>query len=147
MNEKQIWKPKNKLCPRSNDPPTALLDDKGNIITGGKVIEKLAAEVYKKRVEGSTIVENLAGLEKDTNKLCMNRLRLCKQKKSDTWDISDLKGVLKKLSSGKIKECKWLCKQDFDNNRGVFRITVLRSIIDWLMYNGTLFGKAEGVEW
>ena len=95
LNEKLIWKLKKKLCPRSNDPPSAMLDGKGNIITCAKAIEKLSAEVYKKRLEGNTIVENLAGLEKDINKLCMNRLNLCKQKKLDPLDISDLKEVLK----------------------------------------------------
>ena len=40
MNGKQIWKLKNKLCPRNKDPPTAMLDDKGNLLTGSKAIEK-----------------------------------------------------------------------------------------------------------
>ena len=82
MSEKQIWKLKKKLCPRSKDPPTAMLDGKGNLLTENKAIERRAIEVYKQRLAGNNIVENLADLEKDTNKLCKNRLKLCKERKS-----------------------------------------------------------------
>ena len=113
MNDKQIWKLKKKLGTRSNDPPSAMLDGKGNLITGAKAIEKLAAEVYKKRLEGNTIVENLSGLEKDTNKLCMNRLKICKQKKSDPWDNSDLKEVSKKLGREKSRDARGYANEIF----------------------------------
>ena len=39
MNEKQIWKLKKKLCPRSRDLPTAMIDGKGNLLISNKAIE------------------------------------------------------------------------------------------------------------
>ena len=76
MNEKKIWKLKKKLCPQSRDPPTAMLDDQGNLLTANTDIEKRALEVYQKRLEGNTMVKNLRDLEIDTNKLCENRLKI-----------------------------------------------------------------------
>ena len=182
MNQKQIWKLKKKLCPRSNDPPTSMLDEKGNLLTSNKAIQKRAVDVYKKRLEGNTMMDNLKELEKDTNKLCANRLKLCKAKKSEPWVMSDLKEVLKHLGRDKSRDAsgyaneifmlsvagddlqlavlkllniikdkqqfpqaltkcnitslhKKKARNNFDNYRGVFRITVLRSIIDRLIYN------------
>ena len=182
MNEKQIWKLKKKLCPRSQDPPTAMIDGKGNLLTSSKAIEERAIEVYKSRLEGNTMVNNLVELEKDTNKLCKNRLKQCKEKKTEPWDISDLKEVLKQLGRDKARDAdgyanemfmlsvagedlqlavlkllnrikdkqqfpealtkcnitslhKKKARNDFENYRGVFRVSVLRSIIDRLMYN------------
>ena len=85
MNEKKIWKLKKKLCPRSRDPPTAMLDDQGHLLTDNTDIEKRALEVYKKRLEGNAMVENLKDLETDTNKLCENRLKISKKNKSEPW--------------------------------------------------------------
>ena len=182
LNEKQIWKLKKKLCPRSTDPPTAMLDKEGNLLTGNKAIERRAVEVYRQRLAGNQMAENLAELEKDSNKLCRNRLKICKERKSNPWDISDLQEVLKKLGRDKSRDgsgyanelfmisiagddlqlavlkllnmikdkqqfpkaltkCnitslhKKKAKNDFENYRGIFRITVLRSILDRLMYN------------
>ena len=182
MNEKQIWKLKKKICPRSKDPPTAMLDDKGNLLTDNKAIERRAVEVYKQRLTGNKIVDNLTELEKDTNKLCSNRLKLCKERKSEPWDMSDLEEVLKKLGREKSRDAsgyaneifmlsvagedlqlavlrllnmikdqqcfpealnrcnitslhKKKARNNFENYRGVFRVSVLRSILDRLMYN------------
>ena len=167
---------------RSKNPPTDMLDGKGNLLTENKAIERRAIEVYKQRLAGNNIVENLADLEKDTNKLCKNQLKLCKERKSKPWEISDLQEVLKYLGREKsrdasgyaneifmisvagedlqlavLKMCNIIKEQpcfpealttcnitslhkkkarnNFDNYRGVFRITVLRSILDRLMYN------------
>ena len=33
MNSKKVWKLKKKLCPKFQDPPAAMLDSKGNLLT------------------------------------------------------------------------------------------------------------------
>ena len=68
MNEKQIWNLKKKLCPKSKDPPTAMLDKKGTLLTDNKAIERRAVKVYKQGLAGNNIVDNLVELEKDTKK-------------------------------------------------------------------------------
>ena len=59
------------------------------------------------------MVDNLEELEKDTNKLCINRLKLCKEKKSDPWVISDLKEVLKKLGPNKSRDASGYANKIF----------------------------------
>ena len=113
MSEHQIWKLNKKLCPRSKDPPTAMLDGKGNLLTENKAIERRAIEVYKQRLAGNNIVENLADLEKDTNKLCKNRLKLCKERKSKPWEKSDLQEMLKYLGQEKSRDASGYANEIF----------------------------------
>ena len=40
VNTKKLWKFKKKLCPKTKDPPTAMLDNNGNLLTTNKSIEK-----------------------------------------------------------------------------------------------------------
>ena len=39
------------MSPKFRDPPTAMLDNEGNLVTSAKAIEDLAVETYKKRLE------------------------------------------------------------------------------------------------
>ena len=55
MNPKQIWTLKKKLCPRSKDPPTAMLDSRGNLLTTDKAIQNRATEVFAQRLESNKI--------------------------------------------------------------------------------------------
>ena len=156
-----------------------MIDGKGNLLTSNKAIEERAMEVYKTWLGGNKIVKNL---EKDTNKLCKYRLKLCKENKTEPWDSDDLKQVLKQLGRDKARDAdgysnemfmlsvagedlqlavlkllnrikdkqqfpealtkcnitslhKKKARNDFENYRGVFRVSVLRSILDRLMYN------------
>ena len=101
MNSKQIWKMKKRSCPKSKDPPTAMLDSKGNLLMSNKAIENRAIEVFKERLSGNKIEPNLINLEKDTNKLCETRLKMTKLNKIKPWDMEDLKEVPKKLGQEK----------------------------------------------
>ena len=47
FNIAKLWKLKKKLCPYKKDPPTAMLDPKGNPITSDKELEKHTIEHYK----------------------------------------------------------------------------------------------------
>ena len=44
MNAGKLWKLKKKLSPRQQDPPTAMLDQKGNLVTSKEGIQKIARE-------------------------------------------------------------------------------------------------------
>ena len=65
LNVNSLWRLKKKLCPRSRDPPTAIVDGMGNLLTENESIKRRALEVYKKRQGGNTMVNNLEDLEKD----------------------------------------------------------------------------------
>ena len=179
MNSKQIWSLKKKLCPKSKDPPTAILDSKGNLLTAENAIQNRAKEVFIERLQSNKIEEHLEDLEEETSKLCQLRLKLSKLNKTQPWDIEDLKNVLRKLPPNKsrdadgysnelfalggddlqeallkllnqikdrqeypkaLRNCnittlyKKKSRNDFKKYRGIFRISVIRSILDRLIY-------------
>ena len=186
FNAKQMWKLKKKICPKFKDPPTAMFDGHGNLLTEDKAIMERGLEVYKKRLEGNQIAEHLEEHESKTIELCKTRLKRCKFIKTNPWEMEDLDFVLKELKKEKSKDAEGYTnelftltvagsdlklallkllnlikdkqqfpqafekcnitpihknhsKNDFENYRGIFRITVIRSILDRLMYNDEYF--------
>ena len=169
------------MCHKLKDPPAAIFDAKGNLLTTDKDIEERALEVFTNRLKGNDMKEDLKELEVDTNKLCKERLKLCKNKKTKPWDLEDLKLVLKDLTKNKSRDSDGyanelfmldvagedlklavlnLCnlikerqvfpealqnwnitplhkkksRKDLKNYRGIFRVPILRSILDCLLY-------------
>ena len=104
LNKNQLWKLKKRLCPGSIDPPSAMLDDHHNLLTSTKAIQERAIEVFTKRIEANPIEEYLEQYEAETNKLCEERLKMCKSMKSDPWDEADLKEALKHLDKDKSRD-------------------------------------------
>ena len=179
----KLWKLRKKLFPNSRDPPTAMLDNDGNLVTDEKMIEELALETYKKRLENRTIQPNLNHLKQEKEELCKVRLEVAKENKTPPWTMTQLEKVLHNLKLNKsrdplgyvnelfkpevagedlklavlkmmnrIKEeqtfpealeiCNitsiWKskgCRNEYDNYRGIFRLTIFRSILDKLIYN------------
>ena len=41
INSGKLWKLRKKLFPKSRDPPTAMLDEKGNLVTSVDEVQKL----------------------------------------------------------------------------------------------------------
>ena len=54
-----MWQLRRKICLKSRDPPTAMVDDYGNYVTSPTAIENLALNTYKKRLENRPMKENL----------------------------------------------------------------------------------------
>ena len=50
---------KKKICPKSTDPPSAMLDSHGNILTTDKAIEERALEVYMDRLNKNKMKPHL----------------------------------------------------------------------------------------
>ena len=48
FNSGKLWKLRKKLFPRSRDPPTAMMDKNGKIVTSADRIQDLALETFKK---------------------------------------------------------------------------------------------------
>ena len=55
MNAGKLWNLKKKLCPRGRDPPAAMLDPNGNLVTSTVGIANLATEHFKKVLENREI--------------------------------------------------------------------------------------------
>ena len=45
-----LWKMKKKLNPKCRDPPTAMKDEKGNLVTSPELIESMSLKVFKERL-------------------------------------------------------------------------------------------------
>ena len=180
LDSQKFWKLRKRLCPKSKDPPSVMLDSKGNILTTNRAIEERAIEVYAKRLEGNIMKPHLKDVEAVTDELCELRLETTKKNKTEPWTMDDLKNALKDLGKDKARdahdqanelfkeevagddlmlavlklmnmikkrlqypELLELCNitslykhkgshKDFENYRGIFRVTVLRSILDRL---------------
>ena len=182
IDSKQLWKLKKKMCPKSQDAPSAMMDKSGNLLTSNKALQKRALQVYAERLAGNEIKPHLKDLEHDRNTLCEIRVKLSKSKINDPWNIEELKDVLKQLKHDKSRDpegyinelfkestagsdlvlgllklmnlikkkqvypsilgkCnissiyKKKSRKDFENYRGIFRVPILRSILDRLTYN------------
>ena len=184
MNQMKLWKMKKRLCPRARDPPAAILDSKGNLLTNDIAIEERAIEVYKERLKGNKINKHLEHIESLEEDLCKTRLKKCKTNKTEPWSMKDLQLVLKGLKKDKSRDSRGYAnelfmlsvagddlqlavlnfmnlikkkqqfpklledcnitsihkkgsKKELENYRGIFRVSVLRSILDKLIYNDT----------
>ena len=51
LNAGRLWKLKKRLSPQGQDPPTAMMDETGNLVTSAEGIKNLASEHYKKVLE------------------------------------------------------------------------------------------------
>ena len=183
INSGKLWKLKNKLNPKCRDPPTAMKDNDGNLITTAKGIETLALETYAKRLQNRKIKDGLENLQKNKEDLCELRLQLARENKTADWTKKQLEKVLNYLKKNKsrdpfgysndifktnvagenlkdaililmnrikneqvypqaLEDCditsiykKKGNRNCFENYRGIFRVPVLRTILDRLIYN------------
>ena len=183
IDAQKFWKIKKKLCPKSREPPSAMLDKGGNLLTTEKAIQDRALEAYMERLKPNKIEKHLESYEEAANTLCEERLKLTELNKTDPWSMDDLDQAVKDLDNNKARDAldyaNELFKEgvagkdlklallklmnlmkakhqypkalehcnitslykhkgshkDFNNYRGVFRVTVFRSILDRLIYN------------
>ena len=68
-----LWALKKKISPRCRDPPTAMLDRNGNLITSPESIDILALETYKERLQNRKMKPNLSQLQTEKEELCIYR--------------------------------------------------------------------------
>ena len=104
LNSSHLWKLKKKLSPRCRDPPTAMLDREGNLITSAKSIEALAVDTYKKRLENREIKDDLKQLKEDKEELCRLRIKIASKNKTPDWTMAQLDVVLEYLKKNKSRD-------------------------------------------
>ena len=59
FNSGMFWKLKKKLLLRPPDPPTAMLDEAGNLITSAVGVAKLSVEHYKRVLQNRPMAKNM----------------------------------------------------------------------------------------
>ena len=99
-----MWKVKNRICPRPNDPPMAKRDSEGNIITAPSQLKTLYMETYKHRLrhrDMSAKYEDILHLKTELWEL---RLINLKKKVTAPWKISHIDAVLKSLKNNQSRD-------------------------------------------
>jgi hypothetical protein len=51
INSNKLWQLKKKLCPKLPDPPTAMINKDGHLVTSNIEIKELALDTFEKRLE------------------------------------------------------------------------------------------------
>ena len=183
LNSGNLWKLKNKLSKKYPDPPTAMRDEKGNLITGKHEIQEQSLKYYQKVLGNREINEDLKDHKEAREELAKKRMELASQNRTDDWTMEELTVVLKGLKTNKSRDalgylnelfkpevigddlklailtlmnmikqkqeypkCLQLCnissifkqkgsRNEFSQYRGIFRVLVLRTILEKLIYN------------
>ena len=183
-NPGHLWKLKKKLAPRHVEPPTAMRDSQGKLLTSGEEIKVETMKHYKKVFENKEIDKDMKNHKTQREILCQARLKEAAENKTPPWTVEDVRTAIKGLNRGiskdpyglpnelfkegvageglikavtilmnRIKdkpqdypESMELCnvssiyknkgdRSSFDSHRGVFRTTVLRNILNRLIYD------------
>ena len=95
FSQSGMWKLKNKLWPKDQDPPMAKIDEGGNLITTPGELKKLYLQHYVKRLEHRKIKEDY--VENYEKKLVLWKLRFdtLKATQPANWSIKDLRCSIK----------------------------------------------------
>ena len=104
INSGHLWNLKRKISPKCRDPPTAMMDSNGNIVTAKKAIEALAVKTYKERLENRKIKDDLKDLQNDKEELCKLRLKVAGNNTTPDWTMKQLEVVLKYLKKNKSRD-------------------------------------------
>ena len=183
IHPEKLWALRKKLFPKSRDPPTAMINEEGDLVTSLEEIENLSLKTYKNRLRSRQMVPELKFLRDDKELLCDLKLECARKNTTKPWTMKELEIVLSSLKKNKsrdplglanelfsskiastdmkhavlklmnqiktdqvIPEMMTLCnissiwkrkgsRSTFDNYRGIFRVTILRTILDRLIYN------------
>ena len=81
-NSGHLWRLKNKLITKQTDPPTAMVDEKGNMVTGTEAIRELTLNHYKKVLENRPIKEHLKEYQIEREDLALKRMAIASKVKT-----------------------------------------------------------------
>ena len=183
VNSGHLWKLKKKLSPKCRDPPTAMMDAEGNLVTSPNLIEDLALKTYTERLKNRPMKNEMNDLRAMKETLCKLRLRQASKNKTPPWKMEQLDTVLFNLKRNKsrdpmgyaneifhpsvagadlkkailglmnrikneqvypeaLEKCNISSifknkgsRNSFEFYRGIFRVPILRTILDRLIYN------------
>ena len=99
-----LWKLKKKLIPRIQDPPTAIKNSDGNLLTKKDEIMDENVKHFKKVLENRPIKHNLKEHKKKRDELCNKRLMQTTNNKTRDWTEEELDIVLKGLKTKKSRD-------------------------------------------
>ena len=100
FNPGNLWKLKQKLAPRFKDPPTAMKDADGKLLTTDEEVRKEAMKHYKNVFDYKPIDEEFKVYEMQREKLCDERLEKAYINKTPAWTVADVRNAIKGLNMG-----------------------------------------------
>jgi exonuclease III len=103
-NPGHLWQLKKKLSPSHMEPPTAMKDSKGKLLTTDEEIKAEAVKHYQKVFEAKPINEDMKDHKLKREKLCEERLKEAANNKSPPWTTKDVKNAIKDLNKGTSKD-------------------------------------------
>ena len=104
VNVAKLWKLKKQLRGIWQEPPTAMLDPSGNLVTTSKALEALSLQMYKERLTGHEIKEGLNLHKVQREQLFEQRLKEEQQNKTPNWTEDDVNTALKQLKNNKSRD-------------------------------------------
>jgi exonuclease III len=109
----EIWKLKKELCPRSRDPPTAMVDNEENLVTDVEKIKEMAAKAYEHRLRNRPMKEGMEDIKQAKENVADKVLEAARTIKTDPWDMDNLDTVLKNLKKNKSRDPHGLINELF----------------------------------
>ena len=96
------------------DPPTAMKDSKGNLVTEPDLIKEMAINAHVvERLSSRPMTSELTELKNMKEKLCATRLKIAAHKKTRPWSLKDIDVVLKGLKKDKSRDPLSLANEIF----------------------------------
>ena len=86
----EIWKLKKELCPRNRDPPTAMMDEKENLVTNAETIKDMAVKAYEDRLRNRPMREGMENIRDEKEAIAHKVMEAARLTKTDPWDMNDL---------------------------------------------------------
>ena len=83
------------------EPPTAIIDPNGNLVTTNKVLENLSLQLYKERLTGHEIKEGLSLRKVQREQLFEQQLKEAQTNTTPDWTVDDVNTALKQLKNNK----------------------------------------------
>ena len=98
-NSGRLWKLKRQMFPNANDPPTAMIDQEGNLQTEPEEIQKAATQEYLHRLRNRPKKQGLEDVPSAKEKLCEDRIKSAQLNRTPDWTRDELEKVLEHLKN------------------------------------------------
>ena len=104
INAGKLWKLTKQLKGMSQSSPTAMLDEKRNLVTTSKALGNLTVEMFSERLKSHTIKSNLKMHQLQKERLCESRMREAQNNTTPDWTSDNMELALKQLKNNKSRD-------------------------------------------
>ena len=109
----RLWQLKRKLRGIYHEPPTAMMDSFGNLVTSSKTLEDLTVQMFTERLKSLPIKEELRVHKVQRENVFNHRIKQAQSNITPDWVMEDLDTVLKQLKTKKSRDPLGLANELF----------------------------------